>query len=132
MYAQQTTTPDIPTLRGEDTLIHQHISLICFTILKLSERTLSTPVTSTIPIFIHPLVGTRCFFSPLAVSLLHCVSDQDISAPVSAKSARLNDFLRLFNVILSVVIVVISRAHNPTPELRRRTAMVSVIAIITT
>jgi len=28
MYAQKTTTADIPTLHGEDTLIHQHISII--------------------------------------------------------------------------------------------------------
>jgi hypothetical protein len=62
MYAQKTTTPDIPTLRGEDTLIHQHI-------LSLSRRVFNSPVISTFTIFIQPL-GTLAVFSLLNYTVI--------------------------------------------------------------
>jgi hypothetical protein len=53
------------------------------------EALLNTPVRSTLLIFIHLLGHSLFFFSPLAVSLLHSVHDQDVSARVSVILSRL-------------------------------------------
>jgi hypothetical protein len=71
-------------------LSYINISLLwIFTILSLSQSTPECSCYLHTPDIHPPSRGHSLFFSHFALSLLHCVSNQDISARVSVISSRL-------------------------------------------